>query len=213
VGKRIVDLPAAEFAELRDRHAGVLLDAGTGDGRHVMRLARQRPDWLVVGLDASADGMRKASTRAAAKPARGGLPNALFVRSSVEQLPPGLADVSEVHVIMPWGSLLRGMAGGEPGVLSRLAGACVPGAKFLVTLNLHAWRPSVPEVGSTPEPDPDRAMDELAKAYAGSGWRIEQAAYLGDEEIEQLATSWTRRLGSSRERFDVLALTGTIRPE
>lgn len=210
VGKRTVEVSAAEFAQLRSKYAEVLVDIGTGDGKHVLHVARQRPECLVIGMDASADAMRKAAARAAAKESRGGLPNALFVWSAVERFPPELTGLAEIHVLMPWGSLLRAVAGADPQVLSTLAGACLSGARFLVTLNLHAWRPPVPEVGDLAEPTPETALDELAKRYAEAGWRLAEASYLGADEIAGLATSWTKRLGSSRDQLDVLGLTGTI---
>lgn len=40
IGNRTVELPAGEFAALRDQHRGVLLDVGTGDGKHVLHTAR-----------------------------------------------------------------------------------------------------------------------------------------------------------------------------
>lgn len=210
VGKRVVDLTAAEFTQLRGRHAGMLLDVGTGDGKHVLQVARQRPDLLVVGLDASPDGMRRSAASAARAAAKGGVPNALFVWAAVEQLPAELTGARELHVLMPWGSLLRGMLGPDPGILTRLAAACSPGAAFLVTLNLHAWRPPVPEVGDTAEPTPESATDELAKVYRSAGWQLEQASYLTGPEVDALGTSWTKRLGSSRQTLDVLSLRGTV---
>jgi 16S rRNA (adenine(1408)-N(1))-methyltransferase len=118
--------------------------------------------------------------------------------------------VGEIHVLMPWGSLLRGMIGGDEQVLPNLTAACAPGAEFLVTLNLHAWRPPVPEVGGLPEPTPESALNALAELYAKVGWRIESAEYLSDAEISALSTSWTRRLGSTRDQLAVLGLRGTI---
>jgi hypothetical protein len=150
--------------------------------------------------------MRRASARAAR---RDGLPNATFVWASVEQLPPELTGVTELHVIMPWGSLLRTVLGGDGDALAGLARACRPGARFLVALNPHAWHPPVAEVGGLAEPTPERAIDELAPVYARAGWQLEHAAYLDAMQIEALQSSWTRRLNRSRAgRFDVLALTG-----
>lgn len=212
IGKRVVDLTPDEFAALRDRYGRVLLDIGTGDGKHVLHTARAHPDTLVVGLDASADGMRKASSRAAGRPDRGGLPNALFLRGAAERLPDGLSGVSAVHVLMPWGSLLRAMVGGDgaEAVLSGVASRCRPAAPFVVTLNLHAWRPPVPEVGTSPEPDPQSALRDLAPVYRAAGWQLDAARYLDDDAIAALATSWTKRLGSSRDQLDVLELAGRI---
>jgi 16S rRNA (adenine(1408)-N(1))-methyltransferase len=146
--------------------------------------------------------------------ARNRLANAIFVWASVEQLPPGLTGVTELHVIMPWGSLLRSVLGGDgqgsdPAVLAGLADACVPGARLFIALNLHAWRPPVPEVGTVPEPTPRWALDELAGVYAKAGWRLETAEYLDDPQIDGLHSSWTKRLRAPRRgRFGVLALRG-----
>ena len=53
----------------------------------MLAAAAAQPDRLVVGVDANAAGMATASRRAAARPARGGLPNALFVLAAAEALP------------------------------------------------------------------------------------------------------------------------------
>jgi 16S rRNA (adenine(1408)-N(1))-methyltransferase len=208
VGKATVELDAAGFAARRRPYRSLVLDLGTGDGKHVLTVARARPDALVVGLDAGPDAMRRTAARAAAKPAKGGVPNALFVWASAEQLPAELNAVDEVHSLMPWGSLLRALAAPAADVLRGVAAACRAEATFLVTLNLHAWRPPVPEVGDTSEPTPD--SDWLAAGYAAAGWRLDRAYYPSAGELDELGTSWTKRLGSSRAELAVLALTGRV---
>ena len=212
IGRSTRELAAADFDKRRSEYRELVLDLGTGDGKHVLALASTRPSALIVGVDAAPDAMRKTAARAAAKPARGGTPNAMFVWASVEQLPAELSGADEVHVLMPWGSLLRAMVGPDAAVLRRIAAACRPGARFLVTLNLHAWRPSVPEVGDTAEPTPQSALHGLAPAFARCGWLLESADYLDGAQLAELGTSWTRRLGSSREQLAVLGLRGVIEP-
>lgn len=210
VGKATIDLDVAGLAELRALFpAGLLVDLGTGDGKHVLAVARRRPDALIVGVDAGPDAMRKTAARAAAKPAKGGVPNAVFVWAAVEDLPAEFTDINEVHCLMPWGSLLRAFVEPNTQVLRGVAERCRAGADFLLTLNLHAWRPPVPEVGDTAEPTPD-SVAELAATYAAAGWRIDAADYLDAIGIAELGTSWTKRLGSSRSELEVLALRGTI---
>jgi len=204
-GKQIIELPPAEFAGLAARYRGVVLDIGTGDGKHALQLARQRPEELIVGLDAAKDNLRKVSGRSDAA-------NLIFVWAAAEQLPPELTGIGELHVLMPWGSLLRGMLDDGSAMLDELASRCTPDARFLITLNLHAWRPPVPEVGGHAEPTPESAMTDLAPGYARHGWRLGEARYLDDAGIAELATSWTRRLHSSRDRLAVLALAGVINP-
>jgi 16S rRNA (adenine(1408)-N(1))-methyltransferase len=212
VGKRTEDLAPGGFAERRRGYEELVVDVGTGDGKHVLAVARARPAALVVGLDAGPDAMRPTAQRAAAKPARGGTPNAMFVWGAVEQWPAGLDGVTELHVLMPWGSLLRALVRPEEDVLRLVGRHCRPGAAFLVTLNLHAWRPPVPEVGDAPEPTPQSALDGLAPAYARAGWTLTDAEYLDADGIAALGTSWTKRLGSSRDALAVLALRGRIDP-
>ncbi|SER67647.1 16S rRNA (adenine(1408)-N(1))-methyltransferase KamB [Actinokineospora terrae] len=211
-GKQVVEVDEGAFADLRGRYSGAVLDVGTGDGKHPLHLAKAHPELLVIGLDAAKDNMRKAATRASAAPKKGGLPNLLYLWAAAEQLPSGLGGITELHVLMPWGSLLRGVLGSDPAMLAGLAGVCAPDATFLISLNLHAWRPPVPEVGAHAEPTPESAVEDLGPALKAAGWHLDSAAYLDADAIAALATSWTRRLNSSRDQLDVLALTGRINP-
>jgi tRNA G46 methylase TrmB len=75
---------------------------------------------LAIGVDASAEGMRDASRRAA----RAGLSNALFVAGDARQalsVMPGRID--EVRITLPWGSLLRTVLEGERAFALAVAGA------------------------------------------------------------------------------------------
>jgi 16S rRNA (adenine(1408)-N(1))-methyltransferase len=110
---------------------------------------------------------------------------------------------------MPWGSLLRAFVEPDEQLLRTVAARCRPGAGFLLTLNLHAWRPPVPEVGGTEEPTPESVAGS-ASAYAAAGWQVESADYLDAAGVGELGTSWTKRLGSSRAALDVLAVRGTV---
>jgi 16S rRNA (adenine(1408)-N(1))-methyltransferase len=211
LGNATVDVDATTFEALRAEFpGGLVLDIGTGDGKHVLAEARRRPDTLCIGMDAQPNAMRRSAVRAAAKPARGGLPNARFVWAAVEQLPAELTGVTEVHCLMPWGSLLRAVVTADETVLGRVAACAVPNAPFLITLNLHAWRPPVPEVGASTEPSPSSVSSSLAPAFQTAGWQLESADYLDAAQIAELGTSWTKRLGASRTALDVLALRGTL---
>lgn len=209
VGRSIAELGRDEFAALIAGRK-LLVDVGTGDGKHVLNEARRRPDWLVVGVDAAPAQLQRASTSAARKPAKGGLPNALFGQASAQALPDELSQAEELHVLMPWGSLLRGCLTADA-VLPSLRSVAADGARLLVTLNLHAWRPRVAEVGESDEPTPATVLADLTTIYADAGWAITGADYLDAAGIEALATSWARRLHSSREQFDVLAIEAVAR--
>lgn len=204
VGRTVRELSEDEFETVRAGRP-LLVDVGTGDGKHVLHEARRRPDWLVVGVDAAPAQLQRASASAARKPAKGGLANALFVQAAAEAMPGELGGARELHVLMPWGSLLRGCLALDA-VLPSLRSIASAEARLLVTLNLHAWRPPVADVGSLPEPTPDSVLTELAAVYRSAGWDIRASHYLDETGIAELATSWGRRLHSSREQFEVLAI-------
>jgi LuxR family maltose regulon positive regulatory protein len=103
------------------------IDLGTGDGRYVLATAAAQPDRLVVGVDANAAGMATASRRAAVKPLRGGLPNAVFVVAAAEALPAkldGMADL--VTRPLPLGVAATRPVGGRPAYHDGLDPAAVP---------------------------------------------------------------------------------------
>ena len=85
-----------------------MLDIGIGDGLFVYQYARRYPSKFYMGIDTNPRPLEKISEKIHRKPAKGGLPNVLFIQSSVEDLPAefdGVAD--EIHIHLPWGSLLR----------------------------------------------------------------------------------------------------------
>lgn len=97
----------------------------------------------------------------------------------------GLAD--RLTVLLPWGSLLRAVAGGRDG-LERLRGLCRAGAEFEVVVS-----------------DADLAgadSEALTAAYAEAGFAVTVEA-ADATEVAGLGTSWAKRLARSdpRRRF------------
>ena len=212
IGKRVVDLDDARMASLTAGYSGVMLDLGTGDGKHAVMWARAHPDRLVVAVDASLDALRKRSLQMAKDPDKGGQPNLLFVWASAEQIPEAITDVAEVHVLMPWGSLLRGVLEPDSGLLATLATRCRPDAKFTIVVNRHPWHPEVPEVAGIVEPTPEDITGERGDGFRQAGWMLDRVHVLRADEIAAFSTSWTSRLKSSRETLDAIALEGRIQP-
>ena len=97
------------------------MDLGTGDGAAVVRLARQCPEAVVIGVDASADALVDVSRRASRK---GGVANALFLVGDARQaLALFRGHVQELRIVLPWGSLLRPILDGEEAFALAVAGA------------------------------------------------------------------------------------------
>jgi 16S rRNA (adenine(1408)-N(1))-methyltransferase len=162
----------------------------------VLAAAAAQPDRLVVGVDANAAGMATASRRAAARPSRGGLPNALFVVAAVEALPAeldGVADLVTVH--FPWGSLLRGLLGADPATMSSLTRVLRPGAALQLLVSSTARDHSVGVA-----PIQAATLQALADSYAAWGLTVTEARPATVADVATAHSSWGKRLGAGTRR-------------
>ena len=162
----------------------------------MLATAAAQPDRLVVGVDANAAGMATASRRAAARPARGGLPNALFVVAAAEALPAdldGVADLVTVH--FPWGSLLRGLLGADPATMTGLTRVLRPGG----TLQLLASS-TARDRGAGLAPIQAATLDALAESYATWGLAVTKLRPATPADVAAAHSTWGKRLGAGTRR-------------
>lgn len=174
----------------------VLVDVGCGDGRHTVRWAQRRPDALVVGLDAETTRLEKTLASVRKKRLR-----VLFVGAAAERPPEPLRGrAAEIAVVMPWGSLLDGVLGGDPAVLRAVLALGGPGATLEAVVNVRPW--DAPDsvdrkLAATPEPT-DEHLAGLVEAYAGLGWELRPDGWLTDAEARALGSTWASRVVSAR---------------
>jgi 16S rRNA (adenine(1408)-N(1))-methyltransferase len=162
----------------------------------VLATAAAHPDRLVVGVDANAAGMTAASRRAAAKPSRGGLPNALFVVAAAEALPAeleGVADLVTVH--FPWGSLLRGLLGADPATMTGLSRVLRPGGTLQLLVSSMAR-----DRGVGVAPIQAATLRALAASYATWGLAVTQLRPATVADVAAAHSSWGKRLGAGTRR-------------
>jgi 16S rRNA (adenine(1408)-N(1))-methyltransferase len=162
----------------------------------VLAAAAAQPDRLVVGVDANAAGIMTASRRAAAKPSRGGLPNALFVVAAAEALPAeleGVADLVTVH--FPWGSLLRGLLGADPATMTGLTRVLRPGAtlQLLVSSTVRDRGVGVAPIQAT-------TLHTLAESYTTWGLAVTELRPATVADVVAAHSSWGKRLGAGTRR-------------
>jgi 16S rRNA (adenine(1408)-N(1))-methyltransferase len=134
--------------------------------------------------------------RAAAKPARGGLPNALFVVAAVEALPAeldGVADLVTVH--FPWGSLLRGLLGADPAIMTGLTRVLRPGAILQLLVSS-----TVRDRGVGVAPIQAATLQALAESYATWGLAVTEARPATVADVAAAHSSWGKRLGAGTRR-------------
>ena len=158
-----------------------MVDAGTGDGRYPLHVARTRADILAIGLDASADALAYAARRVARDP----LPNLVLLREPLESIPvESFAD--EVTLHFPWGSLLRGALAEDERVfdaicrLPRLGGALT----LLVSLTARD--------GRAPLTDIDIAR--MLRAYRSRRFALVERRPIVPADVEAAHSSWGKRL-------------------
>ena len=172
------------------RHERVVVDIGTGSGQAVLRRARREPRTLVIGVDAEASAMADASRRAAANIKKGGLPNALFIAESAERLPGALYGCADlVTVVLPWGSLLRGIVAGNRQILGGLKAILCPKGELVLFLS-EIDRPQ---------------LDALVERFAGRRFEIVDVREATESDVTELSSGWARRLGIPRRRIGWLA--------
>ena len=181
---------------------GVIIDVGTGDGRFVYQSARENPNKFFIGIDPNARPLEKISEKIHRKPAKGGVPNVLFIQSAVEDLPSELDGVAdELHVHFPWGSLLRAVATGESVVLQNLRRICSAGALLEVVIGLDPERDQseIERLGLTPL-SLEFIDNELIPQYAAAGFETIERGILSASEWPELNTSWSKRLQGNERR-------------
>jgi 16S rRNA (adenine(1408)-N(1))-methyltransferase len=175
----------------------VALDFGTGDGSFVQNTARRRNDTLVIGVDANAENLRLASQRAATKPARGGLPNALFGRLALEDAPGELIGIAdELSVLLPWGTLLAAVARADLPALARLRGLCRPDARVHVVFGYGSADAAAVSSLALPAPDLSGFGPALESRYRDAGFAV-RARPLDLAAVRALPTTWAKKLAFS----------------
>jgi 16S rRNA (adenine(1408)-N(1))-methyltransferase len=186
------------------------MDIGTGDGLFVYQSARQNPEKYYIGIDANPRPLEKISEKIHRKPAKGGLPNVLFLQAAVEDLPgelDGIAD--EIHIHFPWGSLLRAVSAGDEQVLRSLRRLCAPGALLEVIIGLDAERDRTEldrlQISQLSLAQVDAA---LVPRYRQAGFEITERGERLPADWPDLQTSWAKRLehGTKRSLIYIIAV-------
>lgn len=185
-----------------------MIDIGTGDGRFVSAAARANPNKFYIGIDANAKPLEKISMKATRKPAKGGLPNAMFVQAAVEDLPDELNGVAdEIHIHFPWGSLLRAVTTGDEDILNALRRIAAPGCLLEIVIGIDPVRDrtEIERLG-IPELTPIIIHSFLVPKYIAAGFELEDHGFLDADQWLKLNTSWAKRLhrGSGRKVLHLL---------
>jgi 16S rRNA (adenine(1408)-N(1))-methyltransferase len=188
---------------------GIVIDIGTGDGLFVYQRARQNPNKFFIGIDANPRPLEKVSEKIHRNPAKGGLPNVLFIQAAIEELPPELDGVAdEAHIHFPWGSLLQAVATGDEKALSNLRRICSAGGMLEIVMGLDAERDrsEIERLGLKALTS-DYIKEELIPRYRAVGFEIIESGALAQGEWPKIESSWAKRLrgGAGRAIVYIIA--------
>ena len=191
---------------------GVIVDIGTGDGRFVYNSARRNPNRFYIGIDANAKALEKISTKATRKPAKGGLPNVLFVQAAIENLPQELDGVAdEIHIHFPWGSLLRAVANGDAEALQNLRRICASRCLLEIVIGLDPERDRAEiERLELPSLSSRYLNDTLTPKYERAGFKVTEKGILSASDWTQFETSWARKLQGNANRTIVYLIAQAV---
>lgn len=209
---RTEPLDRGAFDALCGSCARVVVDVGTGDGRFAYYLAAD-PDQFVVGIDTLDEPMGETAAKAARKPAKGGRPNLVLVRASIEALPEELVGIADhIYVQLPWGRLLEGIVLADEAVVGGLRALGRSGAHLSVTLNGEIWVDSTPaRYAALPVPTVEYVAEVIAPSFAAVGIDIGPARLLSADETQGLRTTWARRLSHARVHPRFVSFDGAAR--
>lgn len=210
-GTKVTELTASDFEALANGRA-LIVDVGAGDGRWAYEEARRDAGGFYVALDPDADALADYAYRAARKPSRGGVENALFVVASLEQLPSELLGRAVlVRVNFPWAGLLRGLLRPEPPALDALISLATPAARVEIVTGYDAEHDRAALQGEDlPTLDAAYIESTLTPAYARAGIAIEHVQALSHDETLAIASTWGRRLVHGRPQRAVFLIAARV---
>jgi 16S rRNA (adenine(1408)-N(1))-methyltransferase len=158
-----------------------VLDAGTGDGRYPLHVARTRPETLAIGLDASSDALAYAARRAV----RDRVPNLVLLREPLERIAlDSFADELTIH--FPWGSLLRGALAEDRGVFETICRLPRPGGRLTLAFSVIAHDGLAPLSA--------RDLARVTREYGWSGFTLVEARAVDRADVVAARSTWGKRL-------------------
>lgn len=204
-GKDREELSRGLFLDLIEKYNKVILDIGAGDAKGTLRDARNHENSLYVAIDSAYNSLEKSSKQAHRKKTRGGVDNLLCVYGNIKdsyQTFENLCD--EVRVILPWGDLLTGIAELDKNILNSISSCAKIDGEITIIINGEIWKENLPKrLSHLGEITPDffiNNKDEFAKC----GIKVTNSEIMSHGEVENLNTTWSAKLLSSRDHADFI---------
>lgn len=181
---------------------GIIVDIGTGDGEFVYKIAKDNPDRFIIGIEPHHKGLERISARVYKKPSRGGIKNALFVLSEIDEMPEELNGIAnQVFINFPWAGLLKSLLLAEDAAWGPVKRICKDGAFIDV---IFAYEESTEENEfkrlGLPAVDITYLKNVLAPKLENQGLEVLEIKDVNYESIKKYPSSWAKKLGYGRDR-------------
>jgi 16S rRNA (adenine(1408)-N(1))-methyltransferase len=181
----------------------VIFDIGTGDGLYVYHAARSNPNNFYIGIDCNTRPLEKIGEKIFRKPSKGGVSNLLYLLAAVESLPSELDGIAnEIHILFPWGNLLRAVALGETDVLHHIKNISAAHSFLEIVIGFDPQKDKQELARLGIPPLSLKFIEEtLAPLYWKAGFMILKSELLSEKDWAELRTSWAQRLRSNPVRL------------
>ena len=151
------------------------------------------------------------AARAARKPARGGVHNLICIAEPVDVLAGELAGIGDrLTVILPWGSLLRGVSLPDPAMLQQLRRLCAAGATFEIVFSYDEKRDAGERGPLGRIVLSHDHVQSLQPLYEDAGIPISSLERITPGELGEYETTWAKRLSFGLPR-EIWRLCGSAK--
>ncbi len=205
-GNKIVEFTPKDLVDLMQEYVSVEVDIGTGDGALPYKKAQINKGTLYIGIDPIEKQMLKFSKKAL----RNKIKNALFIVGNAENLGEVFGEyvglVNTVHILFPWGSLLKAVAQPDAVVLEKIYSILKAQGQLNIVLGYdETAEPSEVKRLNLQTPDEAYFEREAFPVYRRCGFALEKFVRVGRENPDYLTTSWMKKLrfGKTRSFFEL----------
>lgn len=162
---------------------------------------------MVIGIDPCHENLIEISSKTLKKPSKGGLPNALFILASAENLPTELNGIADhIYINFPWGSLLQGIVLGDEVLWNNIKRIGKKDATIETIFGYDAHHDSkeIQRLG-LPHLDELYLNTVLIPKLKNLGFAILDLKKLTPRDLREYPTSWAKKLsfGQTRSYFHI----------
>ncbi len=204
VGKKVKNFSKKELLKISSDYSQIVFDLGCGDGKFLYQQAQNHPKSFFIGLEPAIEQLEKISQKASKKPAKGGLPNIIYLQSSFEEINKnfeGLADI--IYINFPWAGLLEYVVKGSAEFKKKISLIAKDTFELVIYFTYdQKFEGEYIKERKLPKVDSKELEKKYSELFKSSGFKTNRISVtnLKSGEMEQLHTSWGKKITDKRGR-------------